>query len=107
VSWRLVYTKPAKKGREAARLGGAETQGTSSSRTARGGSVPHAAAFEKLVGDLSGACSRRINIQRRLVYQSSTRSSRQGSPALDALRVEVEQRFDPTAQPHYADAGSA
>ena len=25
--------------------------------------------FEKLVGDLAGACSRRINIQRRLVYQ--------------------------------------
>ncbi|HEY5596873.1 MAG TPA: Txe/YoeB family addiction module toxin, partial [Candidatus Bipolaricaulota bacterium] len=26
-------------------------------------------AFEKLVGDLAGACSRRINIQHRLVYQ--------------------------------------
>jgi len=26
-------------------------------------------AFEKLVGDLSGASSRRINIQHRLVYQ--------------------------------------
>lgn len=25
--------------------------------------------FEKLVGDLAGACSRRINIQHRLVYQ--------------------------------------
>lgn len=25
--------------------------------------------YEKLVGDLSGACSRRINIQHRLVYQ--------------------------------------
>jgi len=25
--------------------------------------------FEKLIGDLSGACSRRINIQHRLVYQ--------------------------------------
>jgi len=25
--------------------------------------------FEKLVGDLSGACSRRINIRHRLVYQ--------------------------------------
>jgi len=25
--------------------------------------------YEALVGDLSGACSRRINIQRRLVYQ--------------------------------------
>ena len=26
-------------------------------------------AFEKLVGDLADACSRRINIQHRLVYQ--------------------------------------
>jgi len=26
--------------------------------------------FEKLVGDLAGACSRRINIQHRLVYQT-------------------------------------
>jgi Txe/YoeB family toxin of toxin-antitoxin system len=25
--------------------------------------------FERLVGDLKGACSRRINIQHRLVYQ--------------------------------------
>jgi Txe/YoeB family toxin of toxin-antitoxin system len=25
--------------------------------------------YEKLLGDLSGACSRRINIQQRLVYQ--------------------------------------
>lgn len=25
--------------------------------------------FEKLVGDLGGACSRRINVQHRLVYQ--------------------------------------
>ncbi len=25
--------------------------------------------FERLVGDLSGACSRRLNIQHRLVYQ--------------------------------------
>ncbi|MEA1958916.1 MAG: Txe/YoeB family addiction module toxin, partial [Chloroflexota bacterium] len=25
--------------------------------------------YEKLVGDLSGVCSRRINIQHRLVYQ--------------------------------------
>lgn len=30
-------------------------------------------SFEKLVGDLSGACSRRINIQRRLVYQAIER----------------------------------
>jgi Txe/YoeB family toxin of toxin-antitoxin system len=26
--------------------------------------------YEKLKGDLTGACSRRINVQRRLVYQA-------------------------------------
>lgn len=32
-------------------------------------SVPQATPFEKLIGDLEGAYSRRINIQHRLVYQ--------------------------------------
>ncbi|MDI6843449.1 MAG: Txe/YoeB family addiction module toxin [Anaerosomatales bacterium] len=36
---------------------------------AREGPVRHAPRYEKLVGDLSGAYSRRINIQHRLVYQ--------------------------------------
>ena len=31
--------------------------------------MTRAAQYEKLVGDLSGAYSRRINIQHRLVYQ--------------------------------------
>jgi toxin YoeB len=69
VSWRLVYTKQAHK--DARKLVSA-------------GLKPNAAAlleiladdpfrtpppFEKLVGDLTGAYSRRINIQHRLVYQ--------------------------------------
>jgi toxin YoeB len=32
-------------------------------------------SFEKLIGDLSGAYSRRINIQHRLVYQVSESES--------------------------------
>jgi toxin YoeB len=69
VSWRLVYTAAAR--RDAKRL-------------ARAGLKPQAAAlldvlraepfqdpphYEKLMGDLSGAYCRRINIQHRLVYQ--------------------------------------
>jgi Txe/YoeB family toxin of toxin-antitoxin system len=69
VSWELVYTRQAR--RDAKKLASA-------------GLKPKAAAllellaedpcrtpppFERLVGDLAGACSRRINIQRRLVYQ--------------------------------------
>jgi len=34
-----------------------------------GEEVPHPSSFEKFVGDLDGAYSRRINIQHRLVYQ--------------------------------------
>lgn len=35
----------------------------------RGDPYRHRPPYEKLVGDLSGAYSRRINIQHRLVYQ--------------------------------------
>jgi Txe/YoeB family toxin of toxin-antitoxin system len=68
-AWRIVYTKQAQK--DAARI-------------ARAGLRPKAEAlleilrkdpfetpprFEKLMGDLAGAYSRRINVQHRLVYQ--------------------------------------
>ena len=58
-------------GREEARRGRPEAEG-------RGAACRHQAdpfqspPFEKLVGDLRGACSRRINIQHRLVYQVLT-----------------------------------
>ena len=69
MGWTLVYTSQAK--RDAKKL-------------ARSGLKPFAQRlldllaknpyqspppYEKLVGDLTGACSRRINIQHRLVYQ--------------------------------------
>ena len=69
VTWRIVYTRQA--GRDAKKL-------------AASGLRPKAVAlleilvrdpfqdpppFEKLVGDLAGAYSRRINIHHRLVYQ--------------------------------------
>jgi Txe/YoeB family toxin of toxin-antitoxin system len=44
--------------------------------------------FEKLLGDLKGAYSRRINIQHRLAYQVATRRThRQGAADVDALRI--------------------
>jgi Txe/YoeB family toxin of toxin-antitoxin system len=44
--------------------------------------------YEKLVGDLSGAYSRRINIQHRLVYQVlEAQKNGQDTAAVDALRV--------------------
>ena len=44
--------------------------------------------YERLVGDLAGAYSRRINIQHRLVYQVLNDRARGQSPShVDALRV--------------------
>ena len=69
MSWRLVYTKQAQK--DAKKL-------TSSGRRPKAQDLLDILAedpfqkplsFEKLVGDLSGAYSRRINIQHQLVYQ--------------------------------------
>lgn len=69
MSWQIVFTKQAQKDAQ---------------KIARSGLKPHAERlleilkedpfrnpppYEKLVGDLSGAYSRRINIQHRLVYQ--------------------------------------
>jgi toxin YoeB len=67
--WRVVFTKQAQKdARKIARSGLREkAEGLLEilRRNPRQSSPP----FEKLVGDLEGALSRRINIQHRLVYQ--------------------------------------
>ena len=69
MNWILVFTKQAKK--DAKKL-------TSSSLKPKAQRILEILAinpyqnyppYEKLVGDLSGAYSRRINIQHRLVYQ--------------------------------------
>jgi toxin YoeB len=69
VSWRLLYTKQAQK--DARRLASAglkeKTQGLL--RVLEENPFQSPPPYEKLVGDLSGAYSRRINIQHRLVYQ--------------------------------------
>ena len=67
--WRVVFTKQAQKdARKLARSGlrnKAEELLGILRRNPRRSPPP----FEKLVGDLAGACSRRISIQHRLVYQ--------------------------------------
>lgn len=69
MSWRVVYTSQARR---------------DAKKVTRSGLKPNAARlleilaknpyqipppFERLLGDLAGACSRRINIQHRLVFQ--------------------------------------
>ena len=69
MSWRLVYNKAAQ--RDATKLAAAGLKPKAQALLAVLEQDPYQTPppFEKLVGDLSGAYSRRINIQHRLVYQ--------------------------------------
>lgn len=69
MSWRLVYTNSARK--DAALLAAAGLKPKTQMLLDVLAENPYQSPppFEKLVGDLSGACSRRINIHHRLVYQ--------------------------------------
>ena len=67
--WRVVYTAQARKdARKLARAGLRPRAEKLLALLARG-PFETPPPFEKLVGDLTGAYSRRINIQHRLVYQ--------------------------------------
>ena len=67
--WRLVYTRAAQK--DARRLAAAGLRDRAQALLELLADDPFRSPppFEKLVGDLAGAYSRRINIQHRLVYQ--------------------------------------
>jgi len=69
VTWKLVYTKQAQK--DAKKLASSGLKPKAQKLLALISEDPYRKPppFEKLIGDLAGACSRRINIQHRLVYQ--------------------------------------
>jgi toxin YoeB len=69
VSWRLLYTKQAQ--RDAEKLADAGLRPKAQVLLDRLAENPYQTPprFENLVGDLSGAYSRRINFRHRLVYQ--------------------------------------
>ncbi len=69
MSWQVVFTKHAQK--DARYLASAGLKSKAQALLALLASNPFQTppAYEKLVGDLAGAYSRRINIQHRLVYQ--------------------------------------
>lgn len=69
VSWQLVYAKHAQK--DAKKLAAAGLKGKAIELLAVLAADPfqNPPPYEKLVGDLGGAYSRRINIQHRLVYE--------------------------------------
>jgi toxin YoeB len=69
VSWKLVYTKQAQKDAEKLAAAGLKPKAQALPAILEQNPCQTPPPFEKLVGDLSGACSRRISIQHRLVYQ--------------------------------------
>jgi Txe/YoeB family toxin of toxin-antitoxin system len=67
--WRVVFTKQAQKDAKKLSAAGLRTKAEKLLDILRENPYQTPPPFEKLLGDLSGACSRRINIQHRLVYQ--------------------------------------
>jgi Txe/YoeB family toxin of toxin-antitoxin system len=69
VSWKLVFTRQAQRDAKKIARSGLKPQAQRLLDLLRTDPYQTPPPFEKLVGDLAGACSRRINIQHRLVYQ--------------------------------------
>ncbi len=69
VTWCLVFTKQAQKDAKKLAHSGLKPQAIRLLNILRKDPYQNPPPYEKLVGDMSGAYSRRINIQHRLVYQ--------------------------------------
>jgi toxin YoeB len=69
VTWKVVFTKQAKKDAKKISRSGLRPQAEHLIEILKEDPYKTPPPYEKLLGDLSGACSRRINIQHRLVYQ--------------------------------------
>jgi Txe/YoeB family toxin of toxin-antitoxin system len=69
VTWKLVYTKQAQKDAKKLASSGLKPKAQELLALIEDDPYRKPPPFEKLVGDLTGAYSRRITIQHRLVYQ--------------------------------------
>jgi toxin YoeB len=69
VSWELVYSKQAQKDAKKLLKSGLKESAQSLLAVIEQNPFQNPPPYEKLVGDLAGAYSRRINIQHRLVYE--------------------------------------
>ena len=67
--WQVVFTKQAQKDAKKLASSGLKSKAEILLKILEKDPFQNPPPFEKLVGDLAGACSRRINIQHRLVYQ--------------------------------------
>lgn len=69
MNWELYYTKQAQKDAKKLAASNLRSKAEALLDVIRGNPFQSPPPFEKLVGDLHGAYSRRINIQHRSVYQ--------------------------------------
>ena len=67
--WQLLYSKAAQKDAKNLSAAGLKDKALSLLNIIAENPFQNPPPYEKLVGDLTGAYSRRINIQHRLVYQ--------------------------------------
>lgn len=72
MSCQLVFTKQAQKDAKKLSSAGLKPKAEALLEVLRKNPFRNPPPYEKLVGDLAGAYSRRINIQHRLVYQVLT-----------------------------------
>ena len=69
VKWKVFYTKQAQKDAKKLASAGLKDKAKILLEILKKNPYQNSPPFEKLIGDLDGAYSRRINIQHRLVYQ--------------------------------------
>lgn len=72
MSWQLVYAKQAEKDAKKLAAGGLKAKALELLAMLANDPFQNPPPFEKLVGDLAGAYSRRMNIQQRIVYEVFT-----------------------------------
>lgn len=69
MSWEIVYSKQAQKDAKKLKAAGLKPKAEELLEILKNDPLQNPPSFEKLVGDLAGAYSRRINIHNRLVYE--------------------------------------
>jgi toxin YoeB len=69
VTWRVVYTSQARRDAKKLARSGLKPQAERLLGILAKDPYQTPPPYERLLGDLAGACSRRINIHHRLVYQ--------------------------------------
>lgn len=69
MSWEIIYAKQAQKDAKKLAAAGLKDKAVQLLEILKNDPFQNPPPYEKLVGDLSGAYSRRINIRHRLIYQ--------------------------------------